>query len=401
MQRVGGWMAAALCLTACGASGGKTLTLGAIFSMNDTLANIGSAQVRAAELAIEEINGKGGVLDARLALLTKDDASDSARGKAAAADLIAAGVPAIFGAIASQITLDISTVTIPAGIVQISGAATSPALTTVVDDGFLWRTCASDSLQGKLLAGRARKKGFTKVAILHLPGAYGDGLSQTFAASFTAAGGTVTKNLQYVERQSSYSALLAELFADPPEAILLIAYPTDGAQIIHDYTTGFAARGVFWFFTDALEDTGFLDAVGASNFTFSHEGTGVGTPTGPHYDAYLAAYKSRWGTDSRPGTFAANVYDAVYLVALAIQAAGKSDGPSIRDALQAVSAGGTAYGPLDYAAAAAAARAGGDVDFEGASGPVDLDAQGDVVAPYDIWKVSNGDLITVEQSINP
>jgi len=398
MRRVGAW-ATVLVLSACGGGSGKTIPLGAILSMTGQLANIGAEQAQAAQLAVEEINRGGGVLGAKLSLLTKDDASESARGQAAASELIAAGVPALFGAIASQITLDISTVTIPAGIVQISGSSTSPALTTVADSGFLSRTCSSDALQGKLLADRARVKGFSKVAIIHLPGAYGDGLSATFAASYLS--GTVTKNVQYVEKQPSYTSLLSDILADSPDAILLIAYPADGAQIIKDYTTSFAAKGTFWFFTDALEDTGFLDAVGASNFTFPHEATGGATPIGPRYDAYATAYKTRWGTESGAGTFSANVYDAVYLTALAIQAAGKSDGPSIRDALPAVSTGGTVYAAADFAAAATAARAGQDVNYEGASGPVDLDANGDVVAPYDIWKVMGGKIVTVEQSILP
>jgi branched-chain amino acid transport system substrate-binding protein len=406
MKRIGG--AFLVCLAGCGGgTGGDTITLGTVLSQTGSLANIGVEQAQAAQLAVDEINKAGGVLGgSKLALVNKDDGTDasnmSAKGRAAAMDLINAKVPVIFGAIGSQLTLDVATVTGPANVVQISGSSTSPAITTQhATDPYLFRTCPSDALQGKLLANRAKAKAFSKVAIIHLPGAYGVGLADAFQTSFTAQGGTVTVDQEYTEGMQSYVSLLTGVYAGNPEAIVLIAYPTDGAQIIKDYNSTFSAKGTFWYFTDALEDPGFIAGVGASGFTFMHEGTGPGTVSGPRYDAFQAAFTKKYGVGANPGTFSPNVYDAVYLVALAMQASGKSDSASIKGALTGVSAGGTPYGATDWPQAAADAKAGKDINYEGVTGPVDFDASGDVVAPYDIWKIAGGAITVVEAAVTP
>ena len=394
----------ALCVTGigCGGKQADTVTIGAIMSQTGSLATIGQEELQAAQLAVDEINAAGGVLGgSRLALINADDKSDPAGATAAATTLVASDhVPAIVGAIASGSTIPASMVSSPANVVMISDTSTSPQITGM--SPFLFRTCPSDALQGKLIAKRAMAEGLTSVAITYVPGPYGSGLADTFASSFTALGGTVTYQQMYTEGQPSYAGLLGAIYATNPQAILLIAYPVDGAQIIKDYNSAFASKQTTWFFTDAIEDPSFVQAVGANNFTFKHEGTGSSQPSGPAYSAYAAAYNATYGRAPDPGTFSANVYDATYLVALAIEQAGKADGSAIAAALRGVAdSPGTTVGPGQWAAALAAIHAGSDVDYDGASGPVDVDGSGDVIAPYDIWKVEGGAITTTEKSVSP
>ena len=63
-------------------------------------------------------------------------------------------------------------------------------------------------------------------------------------------------------------------------AIIVADGAVDGAQIVKDYNTAFSSKQTAWFFTDATEDPSFVQAVGANNFTFQHEGTGSSAPTG-------------------------------------------------------------------------------------------------------------------------
>jgi hypothetical protein len=91
----------------------------------------------------------------------------------------------------------------------------------------------------------------------------------------------------------------------------------------------------------------------------------------------------------RPGTFSSFAYDAAILMFLAIARAGATDGTTIRNALIEVagSSGGDAvFDPGDVDSAIAALQRGEDVDYTGASGPVDLDAAGDVVSDYEVWQ---------------
>lgn len=381
-----------------------TITLGGLLDTTGALSEIGSEEIKAVDLAVALVNDSGGVLDSELAFDNRDPALDPGRATQAATALVNAGVGAIVGSTASGITLAAAEVTVPGGVVLISGASTSPSITGYADNGLLWRTISSDALQGRVLAARARAKNFTRAATIYVPGAYGQGLSDTFETAFEAAGGTVTSANAYTEDQQSYAALLATVMADDPDAVVLIGYPVDAAQIVKDYLAAHAASGTFWFFTDGISGAEFITGVGASAFNgFSHEGTLPATPAGAEVDAFKAAFSARYGRPVNAGfTGAINVYDAVLVLALAMQAAGAADGASIKSKLAAVSTPpGTTYGPSQFAQALAAVKAGTEIDFQGASGQLDFDAAGDVGGTYDIWDVQNGALHTVASGLSP
>src|SRR5690242_6479022 len=239
MRKSAVW-AVLLVVAGCGngsGNGGGTITIGAMLSQTGSLATIGQEELQAAQLAVDEINAAGGVLGMNLALTNADDGSDKTRAPTAAMQLVGQKVPAILGALASGSTLAASDVTIGADTVLISGASTSPAISTLADNSTVWRTCPSDALQGHLLAERAKAKGFTSAAIIWIPGPYGQGLSDAFATNFTQMGGTVVFNQMYTEGQQSYMSMLTSVYASTPapDAVVLIAYPVDGAQIIKDY----------------------------------------------------------------------------------------------------------------------------------------------------------------------
>jgi len=401
------WLASgALLLAACGSPAPTGITLGAILSQTGALSTIGQEELQAAQMAVDEINAAGGVLGQKVSILNEDDGSDKTRAPVVASDLaLVQKVPAILGAIASGSTIAASTVTIPAGTILISGASTSPAITSLADDDTVFRTCPSDALQGALLAQRAKQKGLASVAVVYIPGPYGQGLADAFVSNFSQGGGMVPFKQMYTEGQQSYMSLLTQIYASTPapQAVLLVAYPVDGAQIIKDYNSAFASKQTFWFFTDATEDPSFVSAVGPSNFTFQHEGTGPGTPATPAYTTYANAFNAKYGRKADPGTFSLNVYDATYLLALAMQAGGKADSATIKANLRTVAnPPGMMVGPGEWATALAALKSGGKINYEGASGPVDLNMYGEpTTAPYDIWKVQGGTITVVEPAVSP
>lgn len=380
----------AVIVAGCGGDSKKdTIKVGAALPQTgvpggDDLSSSGINQTQGLLLALEEINKAGGVLGKQLELVLKDDGSDPAvKAKTAATALVAAQVPVVFAGTTSDGLLAVGSVTVPAKIPTIGLSSTSPAITSQMDDGYLFRTCPSDTVQGKLLAKRANEKGFKKVAIIHISGAYGEGLRDSFSSSFTALGGTVTSAHQLPDQIAEhYVDMLTEIYKDSPEAIVLIAYVDAAKPVLVDYVDQFASRDTFWFFTDGVKGPDFIPAVGASKFTFKHEGTGIAEPTS---GGYVTRYMARYGTAPSPGDLIANAYDAMYLAALAIEAAGKSDSTLVKDKLTEVSKGGTPFGPEQYAAAIAAIKAGQDIDYQGVSGNVDFDANGDVDAPYLIW----------------
>ncbi len=376
-----------------------TISLGSLLTSTGALAGIGSDMLRAVDLAVSEVNDAGGLLDGKTVVLTnQDDGSDEGLATAAAQAHVDAGITAFVGAVGSGFSLAAADVATPAGVVMVSPSSTSPLLSDYADDGYFFRTCPSDALQGTLLAQRALAAGHTTAAIIHVPGAYGEGMADFFETTFTGGGGTITSKIEYTEEQSDYIQLWTDIFANAPQAVVMPAYPTDGAQMINDYLGGFATQNASFYFADALANDDFTGLVGNANFTFTHEGTApsFAGPEAAHFDT---AYAAEHGED--PGAFLGNAYDAAMLLMLAIEAGGSTDGADIRDNLIDVSSGGTAYGAKDLADLIAAAGAGDDINYEGASSAVDFEANGDIIAPYDIWEVGASGVDVVEEGVAP
>lgn len=379
------------------------IRIGVIYSLTGSGGTAGTNQLDSAVLAAEEINKAGGVLGAKLELLVRDDATDLMKAVEVANELVLdAGVQVIIGPNTSPTALTIANnVTIANKRVHISSAATSPAFTTIVDDGYFFRTAPSDVFQFRLQAQRAYDKGFRKVAIIHPPGTTGVQGSAAFETAFKAKGGTITGKYEYVEKQTSYTALLTTVYAtETPDAITLLGLVNEGAQIIKDYNAGFSAKATFWFFANS-HNADFVTGVGGSNFTFAHEGT---RPTvaakNDRFPHFKTVFNARYSKD--PSNFGqSNAFDAVHLVALAIEAAGSYESLKIRDQMTAVSSGGTAFSAVQMKDALAAAKKGDDINYQGASGDVDFDANGDVLSGYDIWKVMGGTQTNVETDLAP
>jgi ABC-type branched-subunit amino acid transport system substrate-binding protein len=379
---------------------GGGITFGAMLSETGTLGSGGQLELLAIRQAADEVNAAGGVLGTTISVVERNDNGDPMNAPALARELVdQLHVPAILGGITSDITIAISSVTIPAQVVLISGDATAPSISTLAKDDLVFRTIGTDVQQGRLISERARTRGFTRVAVIYEPGTYGTGLSGAFAESFSQSGGTVTDAVAFLYGQPNYRDVLSLVYEKQPEAILLVAFPVEGAQVVKDYVLAFEFHQTFWFFSDGMQDQSFVTAIGASNITFAHEGTGPGTSV-DGFPIFEQAHRAKYGRE--PEFFAANNYDSFYLLALAAVQAGRADGTALRDNLRKVAnPPGMKFGPGQFAEAAAAIQAGVKVNYEGASGPVDLDANGDPTPTYSLWQVSGGAIVITARGLSP
>lgn len=385
---------------------GSTLKVGVLFAQTGSNSSVGLENIDSVSLAIDEINKAGGVLDGlKLEPVLADTKSTVEDAKIAAERLAEAKVPLVFGDWSSARTQQAIRVFRAAKIVEIA-VATSPATESKYepDDGYFFRAMPSDAHQTRLMARRAIDQGRTKMSVIHMPGAYGDGLTAAFEAAFTEFGGTLYKKIQYTEEQASYTNVLNQIFADPVQAIALFGYAADGATIIKDYNTQFSEKQIAWYFTDAVEESAFVTGVGTANnnWSFPHEGYGPAAASGANNDAFINLFKTRFAREPETGTCSRNTYDAVYVGALAIQQAGVADATAIRDALHKVGGPpGEKFGHVQFKEAIAALKAGNDVDYDGVTGPIDFDAEGEVLAPYHVWRVTDGKIVVVTPSISP
>ena len=386
------WMLALLVAALPVAAQQAPVRIGALFPMTGDLSAFGEPFYNSALLAVEQINAQGGILGGRpLELVLADTQTNPTQGVAAAQRLVnVERVPAIVGAAASGVTIPVATsVTVPNQVVLISPASTSPLVTTLDDNDFVFRTVVSDAMQGITLAKLAAELGYRRVATIYVNSPYGLGLAQAFESNFRQHGGTVTANVPFEQNQASYRGELDQASRGSPEALLLIAYPENGITILRQ-----AVEGAYFdkfLFTDGMQAPDIIEAIGDP--LEGSWGTAPRSAATPASDLFNDFYTARFG-EPPPMPFMYESYDAVFALALAIEKAGEATGPAIRDALRAVvNPPGEVILPGEWTKAVNLIRDGQDVQYVGASGPVDFDANGDVaVASIGIWTIHNGQI---------
>ncbi len=373
--------------------GQQPLRLGVLVPFTGALSIFGPDYLNAAQLAADEINAAGGVNGGQVVIVTGDTGTSSEQAVNEAQRLVdVEGVVAIMGAASSAVSLAVAAaVTIPNGILQISPASTSPALTDAADDDFLFRTPLSDAVQGVVLAQLlAEDLGLTTVCTMFVNNSYGQGLSAQVGETFADLGGMVTASVPHDDAEAiSYSAELAECTAGDPEALVAISYPTGQATV---YLREALESGLIdnFVFVDGTKSSSMFENLGWGNFD-GMLGTAPGALESAFGDAFDAAYEAEYGELYRT-PFVREAYDAVVAIALGAAAAGtNTDSAAIRDSLRdAANAPGTVYGPGedDIAAALAAIATDQYIDYQGASGPVDFDEHGDnPFGAIEVWQV--------------
>src|SRR3990172_7823320 len=244
----------------------EPLKIGYELDFTGALAAFGPEEENAIKLAIKQINDAGGVLGNPVEGVKADSATDKDIGVAEANRLVdIEHVQAIVGSLASGVTLAIAEgVTGPKNILQISNASTSPALTKANDNDFLFRTPISDAAQGQVLAKLVEDQGYTKVCTMYVNNAYGQGLSENFAAAFT---GEVTAQVSHPDQTAAttYVSELNKCVEGDPEALIAISYPTGQAQVYLKEALENAIIDKF-VFVDGTRDAKMFEALGWAQF---------------------------------------------------------------------------------------------------------------------------------------
>lgn len=366
----------------------QPVKIGALMPTTGALQVYGEASINGLRLAIDEVNAAGGVLGRPVELSFGDTQTNPQAGVDAAKRLVATEhVAGLVGALGSGVTIPVATsVSAVDKVPQVSNASTSPVITTLADNDFLFRTVPHDALQGKILADVMQQQSVDKVAVIYVNNDYGQGLADALKASFK---GEITGMVAYEEKQASYRGELQKAKDGGADTLVLIAYPGDGIPILkQSLEGGFFEKFVF---TDGMK----ANEVGAA----------IGAPldgafgTAPSADSESAAaqkfrqmYQTKFG-ELPPQPFIDAAYDAGIIMALAVEKAGSTDGTAVRDALRVVAGPpGAEFGPGQFADAKAALARGEDINYQGAGGTQDFDEHGDVPGTYSHWAFQNGEV---------
>ena len=375
--------------------------IGTLMDATGDLATYGPPIQTAVDLAVKLVNDAGGVNGAELQAIHRDSGTSEQIATDAASALVNVdGVGGVVGSLSSGVTLAVAqSQTVPSGVVLISPASTSPALTTLNDNDYLYRTTVSDALQGVVLAQLAHQLNYDNVATLYINNPYGEGLTRNFADKMQELGGIVSQQVAIEGGQPSYLAELRRAAGDGAEVLLAIAYPETAGVFLREATES----GLFsqFLFVDGTKSQAMFDDLGLDVFNGSF-GTAPGAPAGnPNTATFQDLYAAN--TDGDPSSpFISEGFDAAVLLALAIEKADAADGASIKAALRDVAnPPGTKVGPGDIARALQLVRDGQDIDYVGAAGSQDFDAQGDVLNTIEVWRVVDGAITSTGQFVNP
>ena len=355
--------------------------------------------VDGAQLALRHVNEQGGLLGGNNGVIVIGDTTCADATKAAdAADRMVnvEKVVAIVGALCSGATISAANnAAIPGGVVMISPASTSPAITTMDDKDLVFRTATSDAYQGEVLSRLIVKHGVKNIAITYVNNDYGKGLAESLANAFPKDGGTVAISQAHEDGKADYRSELGALAATGATDLVIIGYADgSGGNILRqaletgDFNMFFSADGMV---SDKL----------AAELGSQIEGkmvlTKPGTPEIPGASSF-----NKLAADAgikADGPFVPNSYDAAFIIALAIEKAGSTDRAAIAKAVRDVAtAPGEVILPGEWAKAVEAIKAGKDVNYEGATGGSEFDAAGDVSTVFIETMIKDGKVFEVGQA---
>lgn len=369
--------------------------IGVLQAFTGPIESLTPMMAASAELALKEVSDSGSFLGGKKIEPVRADSScvDAAAATAAAERLVTSDkVVALVGASCSgETTAVVNNVVAPKGIPAISPSATSPALTSIEDKGFFFRTAPSDARQGEVLADIVKARGIDTVAITYTNNDYGKGLSESFSKAFEKIGGKITMNASHEDGKADYAAEVAALSASGAKELVVFGYLDQGGKGIVQNSLDSGAYSRF-ILADGMVGEKFAADLGAKiNGSF-------GTMAGGEYEGSAAWEKIADGAkiDPKGGPYRGESYDAAAVLALAMQAAKSTDGAAVQAKIKDVAnAPGEKILPGELAKGLKILAEGGDVDYVGATNIEFTDA-GDVPGSYREMEVKEGKFESVK-----
>lgn len=395
--------------TATTASSAKGLKIGSLLPTTGDLASIGQQMVGSVPLLVDTVNACGGVNGEPVTLVQVDDQTDPKAGAAGMTKLATLDkVAGVVGSFASSVSTAAISVATPNKVMLVSPGSTSPVFTEKAQKGdfkgFWARTAPPDTYQALALAQLAKKKGFKRVSTVVINNDYGVGFEKAFVQTFEKLGGTIVnkdKPIRYDPKAQTFDTEATAAFAGKPDAVLAVLYAETGSLFLKAAYQQGVTKGVQILLTDGVKAPTFPDQVGkGSDGKYILSGA-IGTVPGSDGKA-LAAFNKLWQEKKGgvPGEYAPQAWDAAALLTLAAQAAKENTGVGIANKIREVAEGpGTEV--TDVCQGLTLLKEGKKINYQGASGNVDVDANGDVIGVYDVWTVEDDGKIKVIDKVNP
>jgi neutral amino acid transport system substrate-binding protein len=402
-------LSAGVLLTSC--QGGDTtqdgLKLGSLAPATGDLSSIGQNWPAAVQLAVDTVNECGGVNEAQVSLISEDDQTDPSAGSSAMTKLAEVDrVAGVVGSFASSVSGAAVDVAVRNKVMMVSPGSTSPVFTERAKkgefNGFWARTAPPDTYQSQALAALAKKQGFKNVSTVAINNDYGVGFEEQFVKAFKEQGGNIVgKPVRYDPKAATLDSEAKSAFSGKPDAVAAILYAETGSVLLKSAFEQGLSDGVTVLLTDGVYSDDFIQQVGKTSDGKSIIAGALGTVPGANGLAlkeFTALWNEKVGKELT--AYVPHNWDATVLMMLAAEASDANTGEGIKSKiLEVANAPGTEV--TDACKAMELVRSGKDINFQGASGNVDIDANGDVVGSYDVWQVGEDGTLSVIDKVDP
>ncbi|GLO70423.1 branched-chain amino acid ABC transporter substrate-binding protein [Phaeobacter inhibens] len=387
---------AAAALTAGTAFAGghaKEVKLGVLLGFTGPIESLTPHMAAGAEMAAAEVTASGKLLDSATVTTMRADSAciDNGIATASAEKLLADGANGIMGSDCSGVTgAVLQNVAVPNGMVMISPSASSPGLTTMEDNGLFFRTTPSDARQGEVMAQVLKDRGVNSIALTYTNNDYGKGLSDSIKSNFEAVGGEVTIVAAHEDGKGDYSAEVGALASAGGDVLVVAGYLDQGGLGIIQGALDTGAFDTFGL-PDGMVGDSLPTNVGA-DLDGSFGQIAGSQSKGAEVFAELAAGKDFDHTSA----YVAESYDAAALILLAMQAANSSAPADYASkVLEVANAPGEPINPGELGKALEILAAGGDIDYQGATG-VELIGPGESAGSFREIEIKEGKVATVK-----
>lgn len=344
----------------------QDLKIGAILPLSGDAASWGEAGKEGIDIAIDEVNGKGGINGKKVAVMYEDSQAQPEKGVSAMLKLATIdNVPAVIGDIVSATTLAAAPIAEKNNVVLLSPTASAPKITEA--GKYIFRIWPSDLAEGTAIAEfAANTLRVKRIAILYIQNDYGIGLQQVFEKRFKELGGKTLLSVAYKQDETDFRPHLTKIKAQKPEAIYLVSYYKDAALILKQAKQ--LKINAKFLGTTAIEEPKLFEIAGDA-------AEGVIYPISSGYDPdsketavskFIEDFKKKYNKD--PGFVQAQTYDAAKLVTTAMQKGGLT-GPAIQKYLETLKG------------------------YNGVTGVITFDKNGDVVKPTKIKTIKDGKFV--------
>ena len=384
-------IAAAVALAACGkkeeaapkatetkkaaaAPAETTIKIGHVAPLTGGIAHLGKDNENGARLAVDEINAAGGVKAGdktfKLELLAEDDKADPKEGTLAAQKIVDGGAVAVVGHLNSGTSIPASKIYSDASVAQISPSATNPKLT---EQGFktTFRVVANDNQQGGVLANFAAGEMKAKtIAIIDDRTAYGQGLADVVEKVAKEKGVKVVAREFTNDKATDFNAILTKVRAAKPDVVMYGGMDaTAGPMAKQMKQLGIKAPMLAG---DGVCSPEFIKLAGDASSILTCSMAGEAVEKLPKGTDFLAKYKAKFNQDVQ--IYSPYSYDAVYVIAEAIKAAGSAERAAITAAIP-------------------------KTNFAGVTGQITFDEKGDIKGgAISMFKVKEGKLEYISTS---